>query len=324
MIRTEALKLSLVPLLIALLPGAFVFRFSQTEWVVNDRYRMAVSVDPGRGNRFHTPVGVDVNFAEVFNTHGIKGRLDRNSIRVVRYDPGTGRALPYQAGSSSYEVPYQLSHDFYYQDSGKIWWRIQDQQDGHFHIYFDTVENGPKEAPQAVALIGCGDNFLFNNGQPGPLDVGMSASVRYIDWDGDGKKDLLVGSSQTHEYGVPTDHGYIYFFKNIGTAQSPLFASGYQLRNEAGAYVQTFSGVYMYFDVVDWDGDGDLDLIVADGPKLYLFENTGKRDRNNLPILKPYKQIVQLIHGNDFTDDYHYKFPHLVDWDGDGDLDVLY
>lgn len=297
---------------------------SKTEWVVNDEYRIAVAIDPGPSKRIQTPVGVEVNFPEILKRNGVNERLDRNSIRVVRYDPATGKALPSDQDSSSYEVPYQLSRDFYYQDSGKVWWKIKDEREKNFYIYFDTVQHGPKTEPKRVALIGNGDNFLFNNDQPGRIDGGMSASVRYVDWDGDGKKDLLLGSSESHEYGVPWDKGYIYFHKNIGTASAPLFAPGYELKNEVGEYVSTVNVVYCYFDLVDWDKDGDLDILIGDTSHLHQIENTGKRDRNNLPILKATRKIVDFPSTNDFAKDYFYRFFRLVDWDGDGDLDVLY
>src|SRR4030095_16881283 len=111
-----------------------------------------------------------------------------------------------------------------------------------------------------VALIGNGDNFLLNNGETGKIDVSMSASVRYLDWDGDGTKDLLVGSSQTHEYGMPWPHGFIYFYKNIGTSKAPLFAPGFELKNEKGDFVTSVEGQYLFFDMMDWENDGGVDI----------------------------------------------------------------
>lgn len=307
--------------LLTFVPAAYASS-PKANWAINTAYRIDVTVDPGPGKRVNAPVAAEIDFTELLKKQGINGRLDQSSIRVVRYDPASGRSQHYRPGSLA--VPHELSHDFYYQDSGKIWWRIQDERDTHFQIYFDTASGWVQPQNVPIALVGVGDNFHLNNGSPGPLDVSMSASVRFIDWDGDGKKDLLVGSSQTHEYGVPTDHGYIHFFKNIGTVQAPLFAPGFQLRDEAGGYIQTLSGVYTYFDLQDWDEDGDIDILVASGPKIYLAENTGRRDRDNLPILRPYRQVLELAQGNDYAPQYYYKFPRWVDWDGDGDLDIIY
>lgn len=58
------------------------------------------------------------------------------------------------------------------------------------------------------------------------------------DWDGDGKKDLLVG----HNYSDKTaDHGYVSFYRNNGTDGSPVF-NGF-------TYIQTCSAVCSPLDV---------------------------------------------------------------------------
>lgn len=64
--------------------------------------------------------------------------------------------------------------------------------------------------------------------QDGPADLkanNWSVPVVY-DWDGDGKKDLLVGNSYTDQN--TRSHGYVTFYKNTGTDSRPLF-SGHTL-----------------------------------------------------------------------------------------------
>jgi hypothetical protein len=58
------------------------------------------------------------------------------------------------------------------------------------------------------------------------------------DWNGDGKKDLLVGHNHSDKSG---DHGYVSFYKNIGTDRSPVF-NGF-------TYIQTCSTVCSPLDV---------------------------------------------------------------------------
>jgi len=41
------------------------------------------------------------------------------------------------------------------------------------------------------------------------------------DWDSDGKKDLLIGHNHTDQNRI--DHGYVSFYKNIGTDAAPSF-----------------------------------------------------------------------------------------------------
>ncbi len=80
------------------------------------------------------------------------------------------------------------------------------------------------------------------------LDVGGRSSPVVFDWDGDGKKDLLVGET----------YGNIFFFRNIGTDASPSF-SGYTLLQAGGLTIDV--GYYSRFEMADWDNDSVTDLI---------------------------------------------------------------
>lgn len=68
---------------------------------------------------------------------------------------------------------------------------------------------------------------------------------------------------------------------------------------------------------VDWDGDGDLDLVAGNFTgTLYLFtgEGGGKFAPKPTPIKTGEKRLQ--IKG-------HHSDPFVIDWDGDGDLDIL-
>ena len=68
---------------------------------------------------------------------------------------------------------------------------------------------------------------------------------------------------------------------------------------------------------VDWDGDGDLDLVVGNfSGSFYLFKGEGKGKYAPKPEqLKADDKPLQ-IKG-------HHSDPFVIDWDGDGDLDLL-
>ncbi len=90
-------------------------------------------------------------------------------------------------------------------------------------------------------------------------DAVRQNSVRALDWDADGKLDLLAGDTD----------GFIWFFRN----QHGLFAKGEQLALSLAA-----SGGHVRFDVSDWNGDGRPDLLTADGSgTLTVFPNVGSR-----------------------------------------------
>jgi hypothetical protein len=92
------------------------------------------------------------------------------------------------------------------------------------------------------------------------LALGIRSVVRIFDWDGDGVKDL-VGSSDTG----------VYWCKNTGTPTSPVLQTMVPLQapvsegglspiNTAGVS----SGARMRLDLVDWNNDGAMDLLVGD------------------------------------------------------------
>src|SRR5262245_40823247 len=67
---------------------------------------------------------------------------------------------------------------------------------------------------------------------------------------------------------------------------------------------------------VDWDGDGKLDLVAGNfAGKFYLFKGKGEGKFDPAPtrIEAGGKPLEVHFHGD----------PFFVDWDGDGDLDLL-
>ena len=56
------------------------------------------------------------------------------------------------------------------------------------------------------------------------LDVGSYGAPLAVDWDGDGRKDLLCG-----QY----DQGRIRFYPNVGTDEAPVFTDWYYLMDGA-------------------------------------------------------------------------------------------
>jgi hypothetical protein len=116
----------------------------------------------------------------------------------------------------------------------------------------------------------CGDDYgtvalLLNTGTAGNpvfasssfvqngasnLDVGSRASPVSVDWNRDGKKDLIVGDT----------NGRLYYFQNTGTDENPVF-SGYQQLQAGGTTIDVMN--YSRPDVADWDNDGVMDLIVG-------------------------------------------------------------
>jgi hypothetical protein len=139
-----------------------------------------------------------------------------------------------------------------------------------------------------------------------------------VDWTNDGKLDILSGCYWTEG----ADGGHIQLLAGRGGldfAESTDLLSGEEkpLLNEALAEDKSnqTSIICVQQHAVDYEGDGDLDLVVGCfGQDFFLYENKGKAEKPDL-VTTPRKLEIK-------SPDYH-SAPHLIDWDGDGDLDLL-
>ena len=153
--------------------------------------------------------------------------------------------------------------------------------------------------------------------------VGRDDLWHPVDWDRDGRIDLLVGVSDWREYGWddaynakgewtrPPIHGYVYFHRNIGTNEHPVYAEPVPV--EAGGKRIDLRGSPAP-NPVDWFGRGKLDLIGGDFvDTITLFENTGTRE-------KPHLAAGRLLEagGRPIRMELCMIQPRVVDWFGDG------
>lgn len=158
---------------------------------------------------------------------------------------------------------------------------------------------------------------------PREYHVGSDDLWYPVDWDGDGRIDVLVGTSDWREYGWEDAfnvkgewtrgpiHGYVYFHQNIGTNDQPVYAPPVALK--AGGKILDLRGTPSP-NPVDWFGRGRLDLIGGDFlDTVTLFENTGTRSR---PVLAAGKLLS--VNGKPLKMDLCMIQPRVADWYGDG------
>ncbi len=143
-----------------------------------------------------------------------------------------------------------------------------------------------------------------------PVETYGWPSPNFADFDGDGDLDLLCGEFLD---------GFTYF-ENTGTRTKPKYALVRRVKTPKGAYL-TMDLEMITPAAIDWDKDGDLDLIVGDEDGRVAFvENTGKFDEKNTPLFLAPRYFQQEADTLKFG---ALATPVGVDWDGDGDTDIV-
>lgn len=214
------------------------------------------------------------------------GDLDGDGIRDMisnSYDPGhcyLFRGLPNHRFAEREELldkngtPIRSSpvQQQTYQSFGSFYELVDWEDDGDLDILIGCFDGGMKlrlNEGSSTEFAFAVDNVVLEAGGE-PMKVKAHLCPVVADWDHDGNWDILAGS----------DDGSVTWFRNIGAKGKPSFAAGVTLveKHDGNGYdlalwseEEIRPGIRSQIEVVDFNCDGKLDLIVGDFCTAYDF-----------------------------------------------------
>lgn len=279
-------------------------------WVSPNHYRMLLDVTiPGIGWK-NSPVSCSVNFQKALADKGAVGKFDENTIEVIAYD-SSGRPKVYDASRKRYEkylLPWRIDKCFGI-NTVKLNFVAPDHRNTKFAVYFDTVKSGLGKPKRYNGLVGDGDWFKEGFKR---REIGANNSDDFCDFDSDGDLDLFKGAVEP----------YITYYENIGgnhlVNRGHLTSGG----NETVFPYEFGNGrSWTAVEMADWDRDGDQDMFVHFGagkyaPETVAYENTTNEHGGVLTFVDHGR--VRTTNGTLLD-----TCMTILDWDGDGDQDML-
>ncbi len=142
------------------------------------------------------------------------------------------------------------------------------------------------------------------------LEVFGCPSQNFVDFDRDNDLDLICGEFLDK----------FTYFENIGSRKEPKYAAGQLVMSQSESREPLRMDLEMIVPIAfDWDKDGDSDLIVGDEDgRVALVENVGLEKR--IPVFASPKYFQQHA---DTLKCGALASPFGVDWDDDGDIDIV-
>ncbi len=336
-----------------------VARAAAPAWPADRSNRILVRVDPvdiGEIPREELVASIHVDFSRY-----LKQPCDLSSLRVRRYDPSNGEIID-QHDNALATVPGELPLRFY---DDRIPWNYPDPQgysnpltglappiriipgggrffntigDGRagtiafahsqignrpsfYEISFSPLPSGAGQRPPPAGMLGDGVNRCLPEGGESSSPV-IHGRVAVGDLSGSGLFDMVLGNGT----------GTLLWYQNHGKKGQPLFDTAELLCTEDGTPIDV--GWTSAPEIVDWDGDGLLDLIVgAEKESVLFYKNVGDKHHPVFRLMGPLQADGKPLRvPHNFCDmdpqnkiypvDYE-PVPHVVDWNGDGKLDLL-
>lgn len=275
-------------------------------WLGDAVGRIALEVDPGDTPHEFYPASVALDLAVVERALGYQ--VNPYAVQVLEVDPSSHKLVPFvprRSGIAKFLCPSRF--DRITPTKGTLRWTLRDRTHTRFVVQFLPRQPGPPPDTGRCTLGNC-DLLYFDTVVEKSLPGNLWSAVM-LDWDGDGRQDLIAGRW--------TD--YCHLWRNVGSRQHVQFSEREHWlvideSDEPIAAVTQYHG--LAFSVVmptDFDGDGRTDIFLSTyhGTRAPTFHrNLGPR---SFPVVGRGRQPVGLAVGR----------AAFGDLNGDGKPDAL-
>ena len=198
------------------------------------------------------------NNSGAFDTHsatmGFAYDYEGDALTIASYgQPANGSVVPNGDGSFSYTA----DAGFVGNDSFRV--VVTDGMGGYSETELSVVvvDGGSAGTSATTAFT---DLAQVNAGR-GTIDMYGWSVPRSVDWNGDGKLDILVAGNNT-----------VWMYRNVGSVTNPRFASG--VRVQANGVNLSFASRDLGMTLADMNGDGVDDMVVVDsGKRVRVYRN---------------------------------------------------
>ncbi|MCA9040721.1 MAG: VCBS repeat-containing protein [Planctomycetaceae bacterium] len=255
----------------------------------------------------NTPLDPLIDFGDWIPNKDPSQLLDPSSIVIINL-------------RTAEQVPYSLSADFQYGNSGRVLWVANHPEATEYEIRFRTTNKRTLHSPaQNVPRIGVGDLLRYNTDTPHAVTTFYAASL--VDLNSDGQSDL-AGCWNYAYAPEETWNGVIAHLRLDGkhSKNETLIRVGertqlrYQRQDDETNF-RFFEGTYQSCDFGDLNGDNLIDLVQTDqsSRQARFFLNSGKSEPSGLPIYEFAGSVP--VSG--------WEASRIVDLDGNGTLDLV-